>query len=822
MESAIEGINVTCFAYGMTGSGKTYTVLGDFSNTSTGEKGVSELAINYLFRKIGQDNTGTYLVKMSYLEIYNEQVKDLLVDNLNPLIIMEDPIKGIMVPGLSEYVISDPKTLMSHIMKGNQRRAIGETSANQFSSRSHVILQLSIECNGSLYSKLLLIDLAGSERAATSTNRGLRQIEGAKINCSLLALGECIKILSDRSEVGAFVPYRNSKLTRLLKESLGGNTKTVMISCISPSISCYEETINTLKYAERAKKIKKKVIKSVRDSIGYYMDMVERLKEEISLLKTQLKEKTRADLKLIKVEFAQEYNNPKMISDHLLNKYEEYCEMKQSLQELERIEESNKKWAEKLKKNIEALKNTRMVSEVNAQLETEQHKLQELTKNIQINKGMKRSIESALEENIIEQKRLRDMVERLDDAHKKDIIELQIAIRTLRLQNINLEMQNIEIKRQAYMTQTERTKYQQEISKVNKQLEEMKVKLKEKPKDAESEIESIIKSKPKTSQEMVRSSKRIRIHLNDLISKSQMRKTQKMKSSDTKCNIGPSCKTLNKLSPKNIRSEPPSVMEYELINKEGGKKLNNTNKSLVSCMATLGSKKRAASITQGIVISCMDVKKEPLVLKVDINSGKNKAKDAVSYKKGRKNKFLPKNKIQKLRDERKLIHNYHNDLVPIQNKLTSVYSIALRQNSRSCRRYSDTIPHKRNTRKFTGTPLIGLVKKISLHNTHSLRTRRTSHIKRGSRDITKPLSNSRSGIKLVQEIDELIKTQKANLEVDIKAPQKIKDLVFLGDVDELKGEDSIHEASIPQLLGTSPITLINKSTIQARLNTSIQ
>jgi kinesin family protein 18/19 len=129
------------------------------------------------------------------------------------------------------------------------------TGANQFSSRSHAILIIQIESHkrGDLdtifYSKLQIVDLAGSERAASTENRGQRMIEGANINKSLLALGNCINILSDRSKAGNFVPYRDSKLTRLLKDSLGGNTKTIMIACVSPAYMAFEETINTLKYA---------------------------------------------------------------------------------------------------------------------------------------------------------------------------------------------------------------------------------------------------------------------------------------------------------------------------------------------------------------------------------------------------------------------------------------------------------------------------------------------------------------------------------------------------------------------------------------------
>lgn len=177
---------------------------------------------------------------------------------------------------------------------------MASTGSNQFSSRSHAILQINVEVKTSKKgvlenvqsSKISLIDLAGSERAAVSINTGKRMVEGANINKSLLALGNCINILSDKNRVGSFVPYRDSKLTRLLKDSLGGTTKAMMISCVSPSYACYEETINTLKYSDRARSIKKKPKKNIKEVDGHinqYKEIIGNLKDEIDTLKDQLK-----------------------------------------------------------------------------------------------------------------------------------------------------------------------------------------------------------------------------------------------------------------------------------------------------------------------------------------------------------------------------------------------------------------------------------------------------------------------------------------------------------------------------------------------------
>jgi len=240
----LEGFNVTCFAYGMTGAGKTHTMIGqatslDENQVHYASNGLCFLAVDAIFR---HTRRGGFTVKVSYLEIYNEQVRDLLDDQQQTLMIVEDPMRGVVVPGLSEVVIDHPGSLQQIVVLGNQRRMMAATGANQFSSRSHSILIVSVESQTPnsrgevIYSKLQMIDLAGSERAAQTENRGQRMVEGANINRSLLALGNCINILSDNMRPpGTFVPYRDSKLTRLLKDSLGGNTKTVMIACVSPS-----------------------------------------------------------------------------------------------------------------------------------------------------------------------------------------------------------------------------------------------------------------------------------------------------------------------------------------------------------------------------------------------------------------------------------------------------------------------------------------------------------------------------------------------------------------------------------------------------------
>ncbi len=344
MGNILSGYNSTALAYGVTGSGKTHTMFGDIYMNLNFEKGICMYAVDHLFAKIHKESVDltdlsgnsdllpdlpdlsqkskSYKVKISYLEIYNEQVVDLLCDrdkldkldkldkrdkesppdHLMNLMIIDDPIKGTMVPELTEYSVFSSEQVGNLIILGNSRRTMASTSLNQFSSRSHAILQINLEQKirskdnlnkeEIVTSKLLLVDLAGSERGGLE--KGIRREEGANINKSLLALGNCINTLSDKSKKGSFVPYRDSKLTRLLKDSLGGNILTIMIACISPSILSYDETINTLKYASRARKIQKKVTRNIREEdliLNYPVkdDLVDCLKNEIGNLNEIIK-----------------------------------------------------------------------------------------------------------------------------------------------------------------------------------------------------------------------------------------------------------------------------------------------------------------------------------------------------------------------------------------------------------------------------------------------------------------------------------------------------------------------------------------------------
>ncbi|KAK8652296.1 hypothetical protein V6N13_061317 [Hibiscus sabdariffa] len=257
VEAVLQGQNGSVFCYGATGAGKTYTMLGTLESP-----GVMVLAIKDLFTNIRQRSfDGNHAVHLTYFEVYNETVRDLLSSG-RPLVLREDK-QGIVAAGITQCRAYSADEVMALLQRGNENRTTEPTLANETSSRSHAILQVAVEYrikDASLniinrVGKLSLIDLAGSERALATDQRTLRSLEGANINRSLLALSSCINALVEGKK---HIPYRNSKLTQLLKDSLGGACNTVMIANISPSNLSFGETQNTLHWAYRAKEIRTK------------------------------------------------------------------------------------------------------------------------------------------------------------------------------------------------------------------------------------------------------------------------------------------------------------------------------------------------------------------------------------------------------------------------------------------------------------------------------------------------------------------------------------------------------------------------------------
>jgi len=291
-----QGYNGTVLAYGQTGSGKTFTMGSAHSVTDAGivskYSGVIPRVIKDLFDGIKERaEKCEFVVKVWYAEIYKEEVKDLLVRDPNAgqnLPIREFIDGSIKIAGITEVVVENPETTLQLMENGNSRRATGSTAMNKTSSRSHAIFTIVLEArslsdpNDYTHSNFHLVDLAGSERIKRTKAEGTRLQEGIKINSGLLALGNVISALGESKD--QHVPYRVSKLTRLLQMSLGGNCRTVMIACASPAKSNYEETHNTLRYADRARKIKNKAVVN-RDP---QTAELARLRNEVTELRLQL------------------------------------------------------------------------------------------------------------------------------------------------------------------------------------------------------------------------------------------------------------------------------------------------------------------------------------------------------------------------------------------------------------------------------------------------------------------------------------------------------------------------------------------------------
>uniref|UniRef100_A0A673YXV6 Kinesin family member 4 n=1 Tax=Salmo trutta TaxID=8032 RepID=A0A673YXV6_SALTR len=292
-----KGYHATVLAYGQTGSGKTFSMGGTYTSAQENEPtvGVIPRVVRMIFQEREKHTDCEFSLAVSYLEIYNEDILDLLCpsvskDKPSNINIREDPKEGIKIVGLTEREVFSANEMVGCLELGNSARTVGSTAMNAASSRSHAIFTITLEQrrgadrSDNVVSKLHLVDLAGSERQKKTKAEGDRLKEGISINRGLLSLGNVISALGDENKKGTFVPYRDSKLTRLLQDSLGGNSHTLMIACVSPADSNIEETINTLRYADRARKIKNKPVVNVDPRAAE----MKRLKQQVQELQVML------------------------------------------------------------------------------------------------------------------------------------------------------------------------------------------------------------------------------------------------------------------------------------------------------------------------------------------------------------------------------------------------------------------------------------------------------------------------------------------------------------------------------------------------------
>uniref|UniRef100_UPI0037E8DEE6 kinesin-like protein KIF1A isoform X4 n=1 Tax=Semicossyphus pulcher TaxID=241346 RepID=UPI0037E8DEE6 len=301
---AFEGYNVCIFAYGQTGAGKSYTMMG--KQDVKDQQGIIPLLCEDLFTKINDnnDNSMSYSVEVSYMEIYCERVRDLLnPKNKGNLRVREHPLMGPYVEDLSKLAVTSYNDIQDLMDSGNKARTVAATNMNETSSRSHAVFNIIFtqkrheaesENTSEKVSKISLVDLAGSERADSTGAKGTRLKEGANINKSLTTLGKVISALAEvdsgqnknkkKKKVESFIPYRDSVLTWLLRENLGGNSRTAMVAALSPADINYDETLSTLRYADRAKQIRCNAVINEDPNNR----LVRELKEEVSRLKDLL------------------------------------------------------------------------------------------------------------------------------------------------------------------------------------------------------------------------------------------------------------------------------------------------------------------------------------------------------------------------------------------------------------------------------------------------------------------------------------------------------------------------------------------------------
>eukprot|EP01022_Parablepharisma_sp_SALTPOND_P029154 TRINITY_DN726_c0_g1_i1.p3 TRINITY_DN726_c0_g1~~TRINITY_DN726_c0_g1_i1.p3 ORF type:complete len:636 (-),score=131.72 TRINITY_DN726_c0_g1_i1:183-2090(-) len=401
VDFVLEGYNGTIFAYGQTGTGKTHTMEGKDSPEEN--KGIMPRAFETIFKAIEADPSKQYLVRASYLELYKEEIRDLLSKNpKNKLEIKEKPDTGVYVKDLSSFVVKSVKEIKDVMYTGRGNRTTAETQMNERSSRSHSIFTVTIETaqmgedlkSHIRVGKLNMVDLAGSERLSKTGATGERLEEATKINLSLSTLCHVIATLTD-PKGGVYIPYRNSKLTRLLQDSLGGNAKTVMVANIGPADYNYEESLNTLRYANRAKNImnKPRINEDPKDA------MIREFQEEIVRLRDLLAQKLgrmlTKDGKLVPME-NNEKEMQKEMEDEIAKQSEE---LKKKQEEIDKIEAESAMAQEEKKKLLSSLnkqkeEKEKAKSELENLLSKKQH-LQE--KLLQGNEEMKKVREKEIE-----------------------------------------------------------------------------------------------------------------------------------------------------------------------------------------------------------------------------------------------------------------------------------------------------------------------------------------------------------------------------------------------------------------------------------------
>lgn len=432
VENVIEGYNCTIFAYGQTGTGKTFTMEGDRS--SEDNKGIIPRSFEHVFNTIEGTSTAQFLVTCSMIELYNEEVYDLLENNKEKLDLKEKPGEGFYVKDLSTHDTKSAKECLSLLDFGSKNRKKGETMMNKDSSRSHSIFSIVVETSVTLENgkqmiksgKLNLVDLAGSERSSKTKVTGIMLEESKKINLSLTCLG---KVISSLVQGSKHIPYRDSKLTKLLNDSLGGNSKTLMIANVGPAFKNYDETLNTLRYANQAKNIKNKpkINEDPKDAkLKEIQDEITKLKEYLSSF---MNGKEGLNINLI---FAGE------ITENVKSQM-----MKQMMDEKNKLEEQHRDEMDKIIKmrQISEEERKRLLDEVQKHREVENNEREENQQILEKISSAKNKIiqgQKTKEKYLKVQKELQIKREK-NERIRKEQLDLQLAAEDATLEKCGLE-----------------------------------------------------------------------------------------------------------------------------------------------------------------------------------------------------------------------------------------------------------------------------------------------------------------------------------------------------------------------------------------------
>lgn len=473
VDGVLQGINGTIFAYGQTGTGKTYTMDGDQTSKSK-ERGIVPRAFEHIFDYMTANaESHKFSVTVTYIELYNEQIRDLLAksDPQQPLSIHEDPNKGFYIKGVTSKAVTSFDEIVAVQQEGRIHRVTRATKMNEESSRSHSILTINIETltqiEGGQHvrsARLNLVDLAGSERVAKTGAEGQGFKEGVSINFALMILGNCISALTTPGH--PHVPYRDSALTKLLRDSLGGNARTLMIATLGPADYNFSESMSTLRYAERAKKIenKPKVNMDPKDALlMQYQEELERLQAQVNGTATVNKGPTEEEIKAMEEKLEKQRQKLSEAS-HMAKEEREMLEKKleERKKKLDKEKAKKSQFVDRLKELTKFLVNGS--DELMAQTQKNDQNIaairEKLKKREEYAKKMQRDIEE-------KKKKKKEVMEQCKTAEEKVKVVSQKFTDTVN-EYKNLKTKYKEVQNQI---QEDREELARQIDSLNRQLE---------------------------------------------------------------------------------------------------------------------------------------------------------------------------------------------------------------------------------------------------------------------------------------------------------------------------------------------------------------